>query len=428
MWVIVKKTFTKFSLAAILVLALVSTAAPSAVSAYNGIDPEIPQANVPFSWCNSNTELDCFESFSVTHSDGKVERPTNYPNFTFHKGSLKGPEMNMYFIIFITTPAQWNVTKQPGVNFPVLGVYADNDGIAAADPEDVFTLTLRTSWLNPLDVSGFARNSQVDETVIPGGHRWTLSGQQAVTEIFNEGHQSWYADLWDPNAPLHAADRDFPEMYWRIDHINSMPNGSAFDTSCSETGYTVTASNASSAGMPTMIGPDTLSYNVNAPHFKMDGKTITQGFFQATIPKAWLDCKWPGNTLSKAANVSISVTDTDGVMQVVTSSAVVRNGKLDIKVSGFHFSSPRIQIRPSSDVEVSPTPTPSPSSTPTVTATPSATPTVTATPSASATPTATPTASAAPVAKKVTITCVKGKSVKKVTAVKPVCPKGYKKK
>ena len=33
-----------------------------------------------------------------------------------------------------------------------------------------------------------------------------------------------------------------------------------------------------------------------------------------------------------------------------------------------------------------------------------------------------------PVAKKITITCVKGKLVKKVTAVKPVCPSGYKKK
>ncbi len=32
------------------------------------------------------------------------------------------------------------------------------------------------------------------------------------------------------------------------------------------------------------------------------------------------------------------------------------------------------------------------------------------------------------VAKKVTITCVKGKTVKKVTAVKPVCPGGFKKK
>ena len=35
---------------------------------------------------------------------------------------------------------------------------------------------------------------------------------------------------------------------------------------------------------------------------------------------------------------------------------------------------------------------------------------------------------AAAATKKTTITCVKGKLTKKVTAVKPVCPKGYKKK
>jgi hypothetical protein len=33
-----------------------------------------------------------------------------------------------------------------------------------------------------------------------------------------------------------------------------------------------------------------------------------------------------------------------------------------------------------------------------------------------------------PVAKKTTITCVKGKLTKKVTAVNPKCPAGYKKK
>jgi hypothetical protein len=32
------------------------------------------------------------------------------------------------------------------------------------------------------------------------------------------------------------------------------------------------------------------------------------------------------------------------------------------------------------------------------------------------------------VAKKTTITCVKGKTIKKVSAVKPVCPTGFKKK
>ena len=51
------------------------------------------------------------------------------------------------------------------------------------------------------------------------------------------------------------------------------------------------------------------------------------------------------------------------------------------------------------------------------------------TPTPTATPVADPAPSAKPVvAKKVTITCMKGKTVKKVTAVKPVCPAGFKKK
>lgn len=46
----------------------------------------------------------------------------------------------------------------------------------------------------------------------------------------------------------------------------------------------------------------------------------------------------------------------------------------------------------------------------------------------SPTPTPTPIVTAAPLAKKITITCVKGKLIKKVTAVSPKCPAGYKKK
>ena len=43
-------------------------------------------------------------------------------------------------------------------------------------------------------------------------------------------------------------------------------------------------------------------------------------------------------------------------------------------------------------------------------------------------PTPSPSASAKPVTKAVTITCIKGKTSKKVTAAKPKCPAGYKKK
>jgi len=85
-------------------------------------------------------------------------------------------------------------------------------------------------------------------------------------------------------------------------------------------------------------------------------------------------------------------------------------------------------------VFVEPTPpTPTPTQTPTpptpTPPTPTPTPTVSATPTPSQTPVVIaplPTKPAA--AKKITITCVKGKTIKKVTAVNPKCPAGYKKK
>ena len=72
------------------------------------------------------------------------------------------------------------------------------------------------------------------------------------------------------------------------------------------------------------------------------------------------------------------------------------------------------------------TPTPTPTPTPVATATP--TPTPTETPVPTPTPSATVVATVKPVVKKTTITCVKGKTSKKVTAVNPKCPAGYKKK
>jgi hypothetical protein len=86
--------------------------------------------------------------------------------------------------------------------------------------------------------------------------------------------------------------------------------------------------------------------------------------------------------------------------------------------------------KPAPIVIATPTPTP----TPTVSATPTSTPTISATPTPSPSPTVTPspspsmTATPTPSAKaKKTITCMKGKTTKKVTAENPKCPKGYKK-
>jgi hypothetical protein len=98
-------------------------------------------------------------------------------------------------------------------------------------------------------------------------------------------------------------------------------------------------------------------------------------------------------------NATISITSDDGTPQVATTVIGERNGWLYLQAKNFEFSAPIIKAKLTQEVVVEPTPTPT------------------------ATPTVKPV-----VAKKTTITCVKGKTTKKVTAVKPKCPTGFKKK
>ena len=88
---------------------------------------------------------------------------------------------------------------------------------------------------------------------------------------------------------------------------------------------------------------------------------------------------------------------------VATTSMGERNGWLSLSAAGFTFSEKNIQVKLSQDAPV---------------ATPVVAPTM-----APATVPATK-----PVVTAITITCIKGKTTKKVTASKPVCPKGYTKK
>jgi hypothetical protein len=89
-------------------------------------------------------------------------------------------------------------------------------------------------------------------------------------------------------------------------------------------------------------------------------------------------------------------------MQVATQTVNEVDGWLNLSANGFTYSSPTISAKLTQKapepVVIAPTPTP------------------------------TPTATATPKPQKRTITCIKGKSVKKVIAISPKCPAGYKKK
>jgi len=104
-------------------------------------------------------------------------------------------------------------------------------------------------------------------------------------------------------------------------------------------------------------------------------------------------CIW-GKSLTNAS-ARVSILNSDGKSSVVSQSLNKRSGFYYFDVNGFGFSAPTIRIKLIQDAVVdSPTPK----------------------------------IAIATTKKMTTITCVKGKISKKVTAAKPVCPTGYKKK
>jgi hypothetical protein len=192
--------------------------------------------------------------------------------------------------------------------------------------------------------------------------------------------------------------------YWSVRTLtqDEMEGSSqCFRDSNRVSGIVTTNATQYSAGPPTLDKSEgTLNYVVAAPHYDPRDKDF-KGSYDLVMRSDVARCVYG---FSKAPiNATISITSDDGTPQVATTVIGERNGWLYLQAKNFEFSAPIIKAKLTQEVVVEPTPTP----TPTPTATPMVKPVV---------------------AKKITITCVKGKTTKKVTAVKPKCPSGFKKK
>jgi len=143
-----------------------------------------------------------------------------------------------------------------------------------------------------------------------------------------------------------------------------------------------------------------LNYRVTGLHYGTDGKTLNLGTYDLLLRSDAARCLYGFSNAPVSA--SVSITSGDGSQNVATTVVTEKDGWLKLQAAGFTFSEKTIRLKLNQEAAApAPTPTAEP----------------------------TPTASAAPVvAKKTTIQCVKAKVVKKVTAVKPKCPAGYKKK
>lgn len=139
----------------------------------------------------------------------------------------------------------------------------------------------------------------------------------------------------------------------------------------------------------------TLDYKVVAPHFTHSGEVFL-GTYNLAINSKVARCLYGFSNAPISATISIS--SADGTNRVATTTVTERNGFLNLAAYGFEFSDPTISVKITGEkiTEAAPTPAASPIS--------------------------------VAQAQKSTITCIKGKTSKKVTAVKPKCPAGYKKK
>jgi hypothetical protein len=170
---------------------------------------------------------------------------------------------------------------------------------------------------------------------------------------------------------------------WMVSSI-----GQQFDNNCSTTadrvsGIVTTNATGYIAGPPVFNKEEqTLDYKVLAPHYLADG-TEFKGTYDLTIDTDFARCLY-GFTKAPIG-ATVSVVSSDGQAQVATVVVSQRDKWIHLGAYGFGFSTPTLKVKFTQ-------------------------------------------AKAAVVAKKTTIICVKGKTSKKVTAVAPKCPSGFKKK
>lgn len=123
-----------------------------------------------------------------------------------------------------------------------------------------------------------------------------------------------------------------------------------------------------------------LDYKVASTHFEADGTTVFKGTYELIMSSKIARCIY-GFT-SAPVSATVSITSENGEPSTATTQVNEKNGWLTLAAYNFTFSSPTVRVSLTQAKEV----------------------------------------------KKSTISCVKGKKIKKVTAINPKCPSGYRKK
>lgn len=157
---------------------------------------------------------------------------------------------------------------------------------------------------------------------------------------------------------------------------------------------------------PARFEDDSLVYDVAGAHEGYDGK-VFKGSYDLVMSSEVARCLYDFSSAPLKATISIT-SSTGEVQNIATELVNEKNGWLTLSAKNFTFSAPTIRIKLSQDAPISTG--------------------VTSTAGEILAPSTSTAGKVLAPSTKVTITCTKGKLVKKVIGTKPKCPSGYRSK
>ena len=266
-------------------------------------------------------------------------------------------------------------------------------------------------------VAPISEVNQEAKAMIFNGEEWGVSGGVQGTKIvtgLDEERAQTLLKLFTPNFKDRATRTN---EYWTFKTLSGFRDDSIYRCSKDSgalAGVVTTNSLLYSAGPPTFNSAESsLDYKVSAPHFESSGIEAL-GTYDLLLRSDVARCIY-GFT-DAPIKASLEILGIDGTTKVATTVINEKDGWLTMSASGFGFSAPIVRAKLSQEKTVN---------NPVTQASPS--PTTSANAVVTPAPTSTQGTSASKSKAKKTITCTKSGSRKKVTAMNPKCPQGWKK-
>ena len=325
----------------------------------------------------------------------KLEIRTSIPITTFMHGRLLDPSIT---VSNDSQKRQVFKIEAGAVSVPVLNTWVKNTDMPAALHDYLYSMPTWGGFFIYIDGQGGSRDNV-----------------QLLQHFNNYNEESFKEYLWWLEV---AKDKSVgSKTMWIARTLSGSEIYSAGQQvrNCIQSTPTLTGMVTTNAGMyisspPTFnVATQSLDYKVSAPHFDEKGGANI-GNYNLVLSSATARCIYGFSSAPISANVS--VISSDGTTQVATTVVKEKDGWLYLSAAGYGYSNPTVRVKLTQEA------------TPAVTNSQSTT-----TPATSSVTNVKPTVAPKPVVvKKTTITCVKGKVSKKITAVNPTCPSGYKKK